>query len=343
MRQHSEHPTIRIFLAVLIGTACLGGISGCGITRAPVIEPFIVTTFVEFPNELQRLQVMVESLRTFGGRYKDAPVWAYVADELLESPSEFLEAAKLLGAEIRRISVPEDVAWYFLVRKVFAAAHAENEAAGKAGILARLDPDTIFVDEPAEYILPGGKTMGWRPVFHRNISPLFDEPLDDYWSRAYEVMGIRDAAVFPMVTPADEDKIRPYFQAGCVAVRPERGLFKKWEESLVALARDPVIREICQKDQPKRTFTFQVALTGAILNNLERGEMLAFSDRTNYPIFFREMFGARKDFHDITGVATVRYEYFLQNTPPDWDKKLQGPADKIAWIKARFGKEDLPR
>jgi hypothetical protein len=54
------------------------------------------------------------------------------------------------------------------------------------------------------------------------------------------------------------------------------------------------------------------------------------------------MFGAKKDFHDITGAVTVRYEHFLQNTPPDWDRKLAGPANRIAWIKERFGGEDRP-
>ncbi len=330
----------RVLLAAFLVTACLGGGTACDKTVPQPVEPIVITTFVEYPDELVRLQVLVESLRTFGGRYRDAPVWAYVADELLESPSESLEEARRLGADIRRIQVPDDVAWYLLVRKVFAGAHAEAEAAGKAEILARLDPDTIFVDEPGEYILPEGKSLGWRPVFHRNISPLFDEPLDKYWSRAYEVMGVREETVFPMVTPADEDVIRPYFQAGCVVVRPERGILKHWEEILVLLAGDPVIKEICQKDRSKRLFTFQVALTGAVLNTLARSEMLAFSDRINYPIFFREMFGAKKDFHDITGVATVRYEYFLQNTPPDWDKALRGPADQIAWIKERFAGKD---
>ncbi len=331
---------ISMVLTGLLATACLAGISGCGKTDDPGLEPLVITTFVEYPDELVRLRVLVESLRTFGGRYRDAPVWAYVADELLDSPSESLEAAKGLGAEVRRIRIPDAVAWYLLVRKVFAGAHAEAEAAGKATILARLDPDTIFVDEPDEYVLPKGKSLGWRPVFHRNIGPLFDEPLDEYWRRAYEVMGVREETVFPMVTPADEDVIRPYFQAGCVVVRPERGILKHWEESLVLLAGDPVIKEICQKDPSKRLFTFQAALTGAVLNTLDRGEMVAFSDRINYPLFFREMFGAKKDFHDITGVATVRYEHFLQNTPPDWDKALRGPADRIAWIKERFAGKD---
>ncbi|MBN2265043.1 MAG: hypothetical protein JW775_04430 [Candidatus Aminicenantes bacterium] len=339
MRHHLGYPLVPKLIAGFLAVACLGGVSACGRAPSSAEEPLVVTTFVEFPDEFLRLEVMVDSLRTFGGRLKNAPVWAYVAEELLGSPSGSLDTAKRLGAEVRSIYAPENVTWFPLVRKVFAAAHAEAQASGRASVLARLDPDTIFIDEPAEYLLPEGKSLGWRPVFHRNIGSLFDEPLDAYWSRAYEVMGIRDEAVFPMITPADGHRIRPYFQAGCVVVRPERGLLKKWEETLVRLAADPLIRDLCGKDQSKRTFTFQAALTGAVLNHLERGEMTALSDRINYPLFFREMFGGGKDFHDMTSVATVRYEYFFQNAPPDWDKTIRGPADRIAWIKDRFGSE----
>ncbi len=330
----------RPFQTAILMTVFLSVFSGCGRPGHDIEEPLVFTTFVEFPDELARLSVMVESLRTFGGRYRAAPFWAYIADEILAADPEALDAAQALGADIRTISIPDDAAWYFLSRKVFAAAHAEKEAAGGAGILARLDPDTIFIDEPAEFVLPAGKVLGWRTVFHRNISPLFNESLDEYWARAYEVMGINEASVFPMITPADNDRIRPYFQAGCVVVRPERGIMKKWEEMLISLARDPSIKEICRGDRLKRTFTFQVALIGAILNSVDRSEMHPFSDRINYPIFFKEMFGGKKDFHDITDMVTIRYEYFLQNTPPDWDRKLEGPADKIAWVKERFTKKD---
>jgi hypothetical protein len=298
----------------------------------------IFTTFVESKDELLPLKVMVESLRTFGGKFKDAPVWVYTTDKLMASESEALAKFASLNVEFRASQVPQDATWFFLARKVFAAAQAEADAEGKAAILARLDTDTIFIQEPDEYILPEGISVGYRPVFHRNINPLYTDPLDAYWTRAYQIMGIQESTVFPMVTPADGDTIRPYFQAGCIVVRPERGILRKWAEMFTVLYQDSVIKELCKQDQRKKIFTFQVALTGAILNNLAQSEIIQFSDRINYPIFFREMFGAKRDFHDITNAVTIRYEHFFVNPPKDWDKQLNGPEDRIAWIKERFSK-----
>jgi hypothetical protein len=300
--------------------------------------PLVITTFVETPEEILWASIMVESLRTFGGRLKDAPVWVYASKEFRAAESESLARIASFGAEVRTGRSEEGVTWFPLSGKVVAASQAETEAAGKVAYLARLDPDTIFLDEPDEFLLPGDKDLGYRPVFHRTISPLYEEPLDVYWSRAYELMGIKASEIFPVVTPADGETIRPYFQAGCIVVRPERGIMRKWEEMLSLLAADPLIKESCGTDPRKRYFTFQVALTGAVLKGLPRAAMHAFSDRVNYPIFFKEMFGAKREFHDLNRVVTVRYEQFFANPPPGWDKKLTGPADKIAWIKERFSR-----
>jgi len=302
--------------------------------------PLVVTTFVETAEEVHWASVMVESLRTFGGRLKDAPVWVYATEEFRTAESGLLARLASLGAEVRTGQMEPGVRWLPLSGKVIAAAQAEAEAAGKAVILARLDPDTIFFAEPEDFILPGGKDLGYRPVFHRTISPLYEEPLDAYWSRAYELMGIQASEVFPVETPADGDTIRAYFQAGCVVVRPEGGILRKWEAMLELLAADPQIKEICGADPRKKLFTFQVALVGAVLKGLPRTALHAFSDRINYPIFFKEMYGAKRDFHDLSQAMTVRYEGLLANPPPDWDKKLTGPADKIAWIKERLGRQD---
>lgn len=316
---------------------CIAGLFHC-VKQISSQHTIIFTTFIESKEELLPLKVMVESLRTFGGKFKDAPVWIYMTNELMASESEALAELASFNVDVRISHAPQDATWFFLARKVFAAAQAEADAAGKAAILARLDTDTIIIQEPDEYILPNGKCLGYRPVFHRNINSLYNEPLDAYWTRAYQIMGIQESTVFPMVTPADGDTIRPYFQAGCIVVRPERSILRKWAEMFTTLCQDSIIKALCKQDQRKRSFTFQVALTGAILNNLDRSEMIQFSDRINYPIFFKEMFDAKRDFHDITNAVTVRYEHFFVNPPVYWDKQLKGPADRIAWIKERFRK-----
>jgi hypothetical protein len=296
----------------------------------------IFATFAEQESDLERIQIMIESIRTFAGRFKDAPIWVYLTEGLLASESDLLPKIESLGAEFMLGQAPEEATWFYLSRKVFASAQAEAEAAGKADILVWLDVDTVFLQEPGEFLLPKGKSLGYRPVMHRNISPPYKEPLDDFWKRAYDNMSIPESLAFPMVTVADGEPIRPYINAGCLVVRPERGLLRKWAETFPLLYKDPVLKEMCRQDERKRIFIYQVALSGVVLKHLGRGEMLELSDRINYPIFFREMFGAKRDFHDIREAVTIRYESFFDNAPSEWSKVLTGPPDRIAWLKARF-------
>jgi hypothetical protein len=320
-----------IFMGWMGMTFCLAGAP----TNAAHAK-IIFATFAEQESDLERVHIMIKSIRTFAGRYSDAPIWVCVTDALLASESELLEEIDSLGAEFMLSQAPEEASWFYLSRKVFASAQAEEAAAGKADILAWLDVDTIFLQEPGEFLLPKGKSLGYRPVMHRNISPLYKEPLDDFWKRAYDNMSIPESLAFPMVTVADGEPIRPYINAGCLVVRPERGLLRNWAETFPLLYKDPVLKKMCQQDELKRIFIHQVALSGAVRKHLGRGEMLELSDRINYPIFFREMFGAKRDFHDIREAATIRYESFFDNAPTNWDKLLSGPPDRVAWLKARF-------
>ena len=307
-------------------------------------QPLILATFAEQESDLARIHLMIESLRTFGGRHKDAPVWVYLTEGILASESEHLAEIESLGGSFMLGQAPEEAIWFYLSRKVFASAQAEAEAAGNADILAWLDADTLFLQEPGEFVLPKGKSLGYRPVMHRNISPLYDEPLDDFWKRAYDDMSVPESRVFPMVTVADGDKIRPYINAGCLIVRPERSLLRKWAETFPLLYKDPVLKEMCRRDERRRIFIHQVALSGAVMKHLGRDETLELSTRINYPLFFGEMFGSKQNFHDINKAVTIRYESFFDSPPPDWDKLLSGPPDRIAWLKARFQKRrgDVP-
>jgi hypothetical protein len=324
----TKNMTVRGLAAIVLGLAIVPAAIGQ--------QKMIIATFGEQELDLERIRIMIDSIHTFAGRFKDAPVWVYLTEGMLASESKLLDEIDSLGAEFRLSQAPEEATWFYLSRKVFAAAQAEEAAVGKADILAWLDVDTIFLQEPDEFLLPKGKSLGYRPVMHRNISPLYDEPLDDFWKRVYEDMSVPESRVFPMVTVADEDRIRPYINAGCLLVRPERGLLRKWAETFPLLYKDPVLKEMCRQDERKRIFLHQVALSGAAMKFLKRDEMLELSSRINYPIFFGEMFGAKKDFHDINGVVTIRYESFFTNPPPDWDKTIGGPLDRIAWLKKQF-------
>ena len=307
---------------------------GCAGTEDP---PLVFGVYAPDEHALQNVALLVESVRAFGGAQKDAPFWVYVPPDSIAADSPTRAKLAALGATLKISEAPAGTDWFLFSGKIFAAARAEAEAEGHTPILAWLNEDTLVLQEPAGFLLPPDKAIGYRPVMHKNVGLLFNEPLDPFWGRILEKMAVPEAALFPMVTPADEDTIRPYFNAGCLIVRPERGLLRAWQDYFTVLIQDSVLVEMCREDVRKRIFIHQTALTGAILNRLDRDELLELSNRINYPIFFQQMFGAKKEFNDITGVVTLRHESYFSNPASDWDRKLRGPADRIAWMKDRLG------
>ena len=293
----------------------------------------IFATYAEREAELHNTLLMVRSIRTFAHSYQQAPIWVYLPSELLEQETALAKELSALKVEVKISATPADANWFYYAGKVFAAAMAEVEAEEKTAVLAWLDEDTIILQEPEEFILPAGKSLGYRPVMHKNISPLFSEPLDDFWNRAYDKMAVNEFSLFPMITPAFGDSVRAYFNAGCLIVRPERRLLREWVGYFTMLYQDTVLAEMCKQELKQRIFIHQVALVGALLNNVRREEMLEFSEHINFPFFFKEMFGSDQAFEDITGVVTLRHESYFRNPSPDWQERLQGPADKVDWIK----------
>lgn len=297
------------------------------------VAPILFASYAEDAGSLENARLLALSLRAFGGAYRDAPIRLYLPEGFAPVESDTLAALRALGVEIRTSRWPAGADWFFYGPKPFAAAQAEADAAGKVAILAWLDDDTVVLQEPAEFILPAGKSLGYRPVMHRNIGLLYDDPLDAFWDRVYEMLSVKASSLFPVVTPADGDTLKPYINAGCLAVRPKRGLFAKWADGFTTLYRDSLLTEMCRQDRRHRVFIHQAALAGAILTHLTRDEMLELSDRINYPIFFKRMFGAKREFNDITNVVTFRHESFFRDPTPGWEHQLEGPADRIAWIR----------
>ena len=82
-----------------------------------------------------------------------------------------------------------------------------------------------------------------------------------------------------------------------------------------------------------------MALSCAVLNATEKQNMLRLTDRINYPIFFKEMFGSEQEYDDLGDVVTLRYDYYFRDPAPDWRKKLKGPDKVINWIASHLDKK----
>ncbi len=302
----------------------------------PEAGRIIIATNPEDQNDLQNVLILVESLRTFGGRYRACPVWVFSTDELLQSEKDLVARLKGFHADFKSSQTPAEALRFFLGRKVFAAAQAEQEATGKTEFLIWMDPDTVILQEPDELLLEDRFSFGYRPVMHQRIGSLYAEPPDEFWTRVYARLSVPPDSVFPVTAPADNAILRAYFNAGLPVVRPERGVFRRWARDFATLYEDPYFQEACRQDRFKWIFLHQVALVGAAFHQVTPREMVLLSDRVNFPLFFKEQFGAEREFDSVDGVITLRHESFLKNPDPGWREKLKGPADRVAWIKEHF-------
>jgi len=296
----------------------------------------IFASYAEDTSDVRSLLACVESIRAFAGKFSHAPFWIYMPDSLLPVARTIFEKVPGINVELRASTAPEESNNFFFGDKPFAAARCEQEAAGKTAVLVWIDTDTIFLGEPVDFILGKGICLKYRPVMHKNIGLLYSDPLDSFWGRAFEKLSVAESSLFPMIAAAGGETLKPYFNAGLLVLNPECGLLEVWANHFQTLYQDSAIIALSKQDRKKNIFLSQVALTAAILNKFKRTEMVELSDKYNYPIFFDEMFGAPRPFDSIEGVITIRHEGYFQKPAPDWEQKLKGPKDRIAWLKAHL-------
>ena len=297
----------------------------------------IFGVYADSEEYLKHVEILDKSLRTFCGKYRDSDICLFIPAENYEQLSQ----TPLLSDNSRIRSHPLTIdpcsQEFYYSGKVFAAALAEQIAEQDDQILVWLDSDTIFLGRPDEFDLAENICFGYRPVMHNLMSSLYHEPPTDFWKRVYELLGVQDEAFFPMLTHTDRQEIRPYFNCGVIAVRAQRGILRKWLECWQNLYTDPVFIEQAKEEKLVKIFLHQAALVGAVLNLAGKDEMIRLSDKINYPLFFKEMFGAEHEYNDLTNVTTLRYDIYFRNPAPDWVSRLSGPENILNWLSTHLG------
>ncbi|MCP5118676.1 MAG: hypothetical protein GY953_48315, partial [bacterium] len=251
---------------------------------------------------------------------------------------EWFERLRSLDAELVISETPAEAVWLPYAGKVLAAARAEEMARGEHEVLAWMDEDTVILQEPKAFALDPEIEFAYRPVMHNRTGSLHGEPPDEIWRRVYERLAISEDSLFPMVTPADGQTIRAYFNAGLLVVRPAAGVLGAWASDFEKLYGDERLAEMCEEHAGLKIFLHQMALVGAVLNRLQPDCLLELPDTYNYPIFFHQQFGSPREFNSIDGVVTLRHDVYFRDPDPDWRSQLAGPPDRVAWLSERLGR-----
>ncbi len=295
----------------------------------PVKEKLVFVSSVTPGRSDVSALLLAESIRSFAGRLSRSPIWLYVMPGgKLQGDIE--ERLRSLDVELRPLSVEGEASKFFFLPEVIAAAEAETRAEDSAETIAWLGSNTVVLREPADLVLPQGKAVGYRPVHITNVGSLISRPIDPFWSLIYQCCGVTPDQIFPMRTHVDGATLRPYFNAGCLAVRPVARPLRSWRNMLTILYRSPEFTSFLSEER-YRVFMHQAVLSGVLLAGYRRRELMELPPTYNYPSHLYAKDSTNNRPKTLDGMVTIRHEGFFED--PRWNKKMRiGEQTKI-WIK----------
>lgn len=116
----------------------------------------------------------------------------------------------------------------------------------------------------------------------RNVGVSVAEPLDDFWSRVFERVGIADTD-YSVESFVDGQKIRAYFNSHSYRVDPSVGLFRRWLECFEGLVLDTEFQVSSCSDDLHRIFLHQAVLSALTVAMIDSERIRILPPSYSYP------------------------------------------------------------
>jgi hypothetical protein len=255
--------------------------------------------------------LLVESLRAYGGRLRDCPVWVLYVHEPPPDPEGWRARA---GVRVVPLAI-ERGAGYWFSAKVQAAARAEElacastpaQAGPEVRSLVWLAPESLIVQPPLLFDLGTEDTpyaAALRTVHHSNVGSPAGQPLDAYWAAVYRLVGL-DEAPYTTRSYVDDQELRPYWNTHCYAVDPARGLLRAWREGFLAMVADAAFQAGPCRDVAHQVFLHQAVLCALLARELAEEEIRALPPEYSYPLHMHAQLPCAHDEH-VRGAQRAR-------------------------------------
>lgn len=221
--------------------------------------------------------LLYESIRRYGGRFSQCPIYAFSPRAGHAISSETKKYINQLDVEYIDLVLNTEFDVYPYGNKNLVAAYVEEQK--KHDFLVVLDSDTLFFREPTQLELPDTCDVAVRPVSWKTIctSGSTEDPYDSYWRLLCKYCNV-DYDCIPLIkTFGQETVIKACYNSGLVAVRTSQGIFSKWRDDFVT-----IMRQGLEPNQGSFWGTDQSTLSTAIWGKTEHVRIL--EPVYNYPI-----------------------------------------------------------
>lgn len=277
--------------------------------------------------------LLVESIRAFGGRYREAPVWVVqprAGGRLSARTSTRLAG---LGAVFLRAELNTTWRDYPLANKPYAAALVEELLEGSIDTLALLDSDTLVLRSPDELVLRPGETVAVRPVDEMLVGAPATEPAGAFWEMLYDTCGVASEAAWTVTTTVDRQAIRAYFNSGLVAVRPGAGLFRRWRDNVERLAARRHDGAFLRTPQ-ERWFLEQACFAATVLATTPRSAVRLLGVAYNYPLHKQSVLPDDARLDRLDQIAVLHYHRAFHGL--SWMRGIEVGSPYAAWLRERL-------
>ncbi len=268
-----------------------------------MVDQTVFVTLVSTIKQRAGARLLIDSIRSFGGALRHCPIWLFEADPQ-KAPCNSLQD---MGVRVLPLTVPDAVNRYWFADKVYACAQAEERAIPEVQSLIWLSPDCLIIKPPLLFNLASSFDAAVRPVHIKNVGLRTTEPVDDFWKKVYETVGVHDIHT-TVESFVDAQHIRAYFNSHVLAVNPSQGLFRRWFECFKALAGDQEFQSASCQDERHQVFLHQAVLSALIVTLLDPERIRILPPDYSYPYNLHQSVSVSRRAQALNDVVCIAYE-----------------------------------
>ena len=245
--------------------------------------------------------LLAESIRNFGGKYKNSPIYSFQPRKGLSISDTTKKIFEKLNVVHCEIDLNKNYPDYPLANKPYTADYAERNI--ETEILVFCDSDQVVLQAPSALLLSSEYDVGINPVEVKNIGTdgERDENLE-YWLKLYQIADVKTNSF--VRTSVTNEKILSYWNSGLVAVRREKKIFNLWRE----LFDDVMKKELFPRTG--RNFVEQSTLSTVIARLGIR--VIQLPATYNYPLPYHDKLSKDKRAANLDELHTLHYHAFFK-------------------------------
>lgn len=268
-----------------------------------VMDQAVFLTLVRTDSERSCARVLIDSIRSFGGVLSRCPIWLFEAGPQT-APCSSLEG---MDVQVFTLSVPDPVRHYFFADKVYACAQAEEMVHPGTQPLIWIDPACLVIKPPLLFDLGQSFDAAVRPVHIRNVGAPPEKPLDGYWKKICETVGVDDIQT-TVETFVDAQRIRSYFNTHAFAINPSKGLLRRWFDAFEALVGDGEYQKDTCQEETHQVFLHQAVFSALLVTILDPNRVRVLPPDYIYPYNLHQSVPLNRRAAALNDLVCIAYE-----------------------------------